>query len=191
MTVRKNYFIKSFQTGLVMKFVFLVLLESALIFGVFMFLAKNTITTGYSNSILTLNSSQEFFFAPFIGLCLIVSICVSISGLIALMFVSHRVAGPIYRFEKILETLNRGDLTANITLRKDDDCIELRNLLEDFVASLNRRVNKRGSIPRRGHLVPRGRIPGDSVPMTWAFHHVSRNGHSICRYPCQRRPWRR
>ena len=138
--MRKKYFIKSFQTGLVLKFIFLVLLESALIFGVFMFLARNTITTGYTNSILTLNNSQEFFFTPFVGLCLIISICVSISGLIALMFVSHRVAGPIYRFEKTLKNLKQGDLTSKITLRKDDDCVELRELLEDFILSLNRRV---------------------------------------------------
>jgi len=138
--MRKKYFIKRFQTGLVIKFIFLVLLEVALIFGVFMFLAKDTITTGYANSILTLNSSPDFFFNPLIILCLIVFICVSISGLIVFMIASHRVAGPMYRFEKVLETLKQGDLTTKIPLRKDDDCVELRNSLEDFILSLNQRV---------------------------------------------------
>lgn len=138
--MRKKYFIKNFQIALVIKFIVLVLIESALIFGMFMFLAKDTITTGYANSILTLNSSPDFFFNPLIILCVIVFICVSISGLIVFMIASHRVAGPMYRFEKVFETLKQGDLTTKVPLRKDDDCIELRNSLEDFIVSLKQRV---------------------------------------------------
>jgi methyl-accepting chemotaxis protein len=47
------------------------------------------------------------------------------------VLLTHRVAGPIHRFTKFLEAIERGERPANITIRKNDE-------LGDFCELLNR-----------------------------------------------------
>jgi len=49
------------------------------------------------------------------------------------IFLSHKIAGPIYRMESFLKSMSAGDLTGRIVLRKGD---ELNNLAEG-INSLN------------------------------------------------------
>ncbi|MDD2716030.1 MAG: HAMP domain-containing protein [Candidatus Wallbacteria bacterium] len=48
---------------------------------------------------------------------------------LASLFISHRIAGPIYRFEVSAKTIANGDLTLRVKLRKGD---ELQHLAECF-----------------------------------------------------------
>lgn len=48
---------------------------------------------------------------------------------VASVVVSHKVAGPVYRLQKVAYEVARGDLTHNVYLRKDD---ELKNLSAAF-----------------------------------------------------------
>jgi len=54
--------------------------------------------------------------------------------------VSHRMAGPIYKFEKSAAVLGGGDLTHRIFLRNGDQLLELQEALNDMTASLQDRV---------------------------------------------------
>ncbi|MDD5089507.1 MAG: HAMP domain-containing protein [Candidatus Wallbacteria bacterium] len=47
----------------------------------------------------------------------------------ASLFISHRIAGPIYRFEQSAKTISSGDLTMRVKLRKGD---ELQSLADCF-----------------------------------------------------------
>lgn len=58
------------------------------------------------------------------------------------MFVSHRWAGPIYRFERSAQVLSTGDLTHRVSLRTGDELMELQDELNAMVASLQRLVQK-------------------------------------------------
>ncbi|MCD4812130.1 methyl-accepting chemotaxis protein [bacterium] len=52
------------------------------------------------------------------------------------VFVSHSIAGPMYRFERSIEAIRAGDLTLNIGLRKGDEFKQLADLLNEMVQSL-------------------------------------------------------
>lgn len=58
------------------------------------------------------------------------------------LFFSHFIAGPIYRFEKTLEQMRDGDLTATVKLRKFDELKEVADLFNQMLASLRNKVRK-------------------------------------------------
>lgn len=143
---RRNYFIKKkFQMNFIVKFGLLLLLESILIIALFMYISKNTLTTGYAHSILKVENTQNFFIIPFTLVSLICFTAIGLAGMIVFTLFSHRIAGPLYRFEKILQQIGAGDLTANVKLRKKDQLEEFEKLINILVNTLD---NRMGSIKR-------------------------------------------
>lgn len=51
------------------------------------------------------------------------------------IYLSHKIAGPIYRIEKFLKSMAAGDLTSRITLRKGDELISLADAVNRFAAA--------------------------------------------------------
>ena len=59
------------------------------------------------------------------------------------LYVSHRFAGPIYRFEKSSQIVSSGDLTHRVSLRPGDEHLELQEEFNHMVASLQARTKDR------------------------------------------------
>ena len=138
---RKNYLIKKrFQLSFLGPFVILLILESILIVSLFLYLSQDTLTTGYIDSVLRIERTQNFFFIPFLLLTLIVVLGVAITGMIIFIMLSHRLAGPVYRFEQTLKQAEGGNLDTRIHLRKNDQFGELETALNRFIGSLSRRI---------------------------------------------------
>jgi len=143
MQTRKNYFIKKgFQMNFLLRFLVLLVLESVLIAGLFMYISTNTLTTGYMDYTLKIERTANFFLIPFILIAAIVVIGISIAGMIMFILLSHRIAGPLYRFEKILAAVEGGDLTSRVYLRKTDQLMALKGSLNVFIDSLDGRMGK-------------------------------------------------
>ena len=49
------------------------------------------------------------------------------------VFISHRIAGPIYKFERILEALAAGEKVHEITLRKHDEFYRLAQAINELI----------------------------------------------------------
>jgi len=164
---RKNYLIKKrFQFNFLSKFIILLVLESALIMGFFMHISNNTLTTGYYNSILTVETTSQYFFVSFLLITLIVVIGIGIAGMVVFILLSHRIAGPLYRFEKTLKDIENGDLTAQIDLRRSDQLIEIKEALNTVLSSLNGRVGKiRQYIEQAEDLVARRDDPESTAKL--------------------------
>ena len=92
--------------------------------------------------ILTNNPS----FAPTISqfsTILMVKFAVSLVIIILVsLYVSHRFAGPIYRFEKSAQIISSGDLTHRVSLRTGDELLELQEEFNGMLASLQAMVQK-------------------------------------------------
>lgn len=60
------------------------------------------------------------------------------SGIIAIvsLFISNRIAGPVYRFEQSALVVGSGDLTHRVRLRRGDEFMELQDEFNDMVARL-------------------------------------------------------
>ena len=134
MVRRKNYFIKkSFQLKFLSAFVVLLILESFLVTALFMYISNNTLTTGYSNSTLRIESTPSFFFVAMIFITLIAAIGIGLAGMVIFILLSHRIAGPLHRFEKSLKDMGSGDLTFRVNLRKTDQLAELKKGLNILI----------------------------------------------------------
>ena len=68
---------------------------------------------------------------------------------IVTIFVSHRWAGPIYRFERSAQILSTGDLTHRVSLRTGDDLMELQDEFNAMITSLQRLVQKDRTLAQR------------------------------------------
>ena len=58
------------------------------------------------------------------------------------LFVTHRFAGPIYRFERSAQTVASGDLTHRVSLRTGDELLELQDEFNRMVSNLQSKVQK-------------------------------------------------
>ena len=123
------------------KFILFLALESILIISLFIYISNNTLTTGYINSVLRIERTGDFFLVPFVLMTLIVVLGISLAGMIVFILLSHRIAGPLYRFEKALEQLKDGDLTTLVHLRNTDQLLELQNSLNSFIETLAKRMS--------------------------------------------------
>jgi len=127
---RRNYFIKkSFQTRFFIMFLLLLVAQALLVGALFMRVAGGTLTTGYCGPRFVVDKTCDFFFCNFIILSAAVGTAVLIAGLVAFIFLSHRIAGPLYRFESALRGLQSGDIASRVRLRRTDQLAELENVM--------------------------------------------------------------
>ena len=56
------------------------------------------------------------------------------------VFFSHKLAGPLYRFEKACHSLIEGNYTEKITLRKGDEMQNLAGLFNEMINATNHRI---------------------------------------------------
>jgi len=58
------------------------------------------------------------------------------------IFLSHKIAGPIYRIERTAAAIREGDLTASFHTRRGDDIKETTDALQEMVASLRTDIDE-------------------------------------------------
>lgn len=82
------------------------------------------------------------------------------------IFLSHKVAGPLYRIEKFLKGVANGDLSAKLRLRKGDELQDLAEAINDMTDDLKYRVKKlKGLTNMAGLELERlRRILGNELP---------------------------
>ena len=58
------------------------------------------------------------------------------------IFVSHRIAGPIYHFEKSARAIRDGNLSVNFNIRKTDELKDTASSLEEMIESLRKDIKE-------------------------------------------------
>lgn len=125
---RRHYFInRAFQTEFIVKFCTLVILGSAL-FGLLLYLfSKNALTTSFENSRLVIKSTADYIFPGLISGGLLVAVITALLATIVVILMTHRIAGPMYRFEKYIKEVGSGKLYSDLKIRKKD---QFQNMVE-------------------------------------------------------------
>ena len=138
---RRNYFIKKkFQVNFTVKFLIIILIEAFLAAGLFLYMSKGTLTTGYLGSELRIARTYDFFLPMLLLSNLIIVGISAVIGIAVLIFLSHRLAGPLYRFENILNSIKKGDLTQRFKLRENDQFVELANSINEHTDTLDKNM---------------------------------------------------
>ncbi len=56
--------------------------------------------------------------------------------------ISHKIAGPVYRLQKVARDVSQGNLTASVHLRRDDELKNLSNAFNSVIENMHRLVCK-------------------------------------------------
>ena len=89
---------------------------------------------------------EIFSSAPLMMFKLIIYILIVI---IASAVISHRIAGPIYKFEKICQKIADGDLTQRVFLRKGDALVDLQIAFNNMMEKIYELVKINEDLKRR------------------------------------------
>ncbi len=172
---RKNYFIKKrFQISFTYRFIALIILEAILIALLLMYVSKGTLTTAYHGTHLTIEKTPLFFFSRFLIIALVAGIAISITGIIIFIYLSHRIAGPLYRFEKTIDDISKGDVSFRINLRKTDQLKELQPHLNNLLTNIDEHAEKMKGYIDEGSAIVFGKDAGESAKLKEIFKNLKK-----------------
>ena len=131
MNKRRNYFIdKKFQSNFILRFCLLVVATGALIMAILYAMAGKANTVSFVNSRVVVQNTADFLFPLLIQTFVISTMVVGLCTIIVTLIISHRIAGPLYRFKKVLKSLGEGDFSIPCKIRRKD-------ALQDVAAAFN------------------------------------------------------
>lgn len=133
---RRIYFIeKQFQTRFILKFCAIVAIGGLLTIGIIYLLAMQSTTVSFINSRVVVRTTADFILPILIQTVVIVMIIVSLATIVVTLFVSHKIAGPLYRFKKVIKALEEGDFSEDFRIRLHDQ-------LQDLAGAFNNMITK-------------------------------------------------
>jgi len=138
---RKNYFIdKAFQVQFILKFCILVIAASAISGGALYLLSRDTVTTAFIDSRLSIVTTADYILPSVIASSVVAIILISIATFFVVMYLSHRIAGPLFNIERSIKDIASGDLSGKIHLRAADEIQRLASSLNDMTDSLKSKI---------------------------------------------------
>jgi methyl-accepting chemotaxis protein len=135
------YIKKDFQFRFILKFCLLVLVGGMISTGVLAYFSKGTLTSSFENSRLMIQKTSLAILPQVVYTNLITLVLISAATIAVTMLVSHKLAGPLFRFEADLKVIGEGDLTKVVRLRKEDQLKDMVQSLNNMTTSLHDKVS--------------------------------------------------
>lgn len=140
---RRKFLIKrAFQIRLLLGYCFFVLSGGLLFILLMGFFSYESMTISYNSNDLQMVQTPFALLKQSITTDWPYLLTGSLILLVAAVRVTHRVAGPLYRFEQTLDKMLAGDLRHTITLRAKDEGKELATKLNTFNKDLEHSLEK-------------------------------------------------
>lgn len=138
---RRNFFIKKdFQGKLILGY-FLFVMGGCLVFIILLgIISTDTLTISYSNHDIQMGQTPIMLLKNVIAANWIFLIIGSTLLILAAMLITHRIAGPLFRFEKALDNMVDGNLNDVIFLREHDEGKELAEKINNFNTKLSETI---------------------------------------------------
>ena len=128
-----NFFInKNFQGKIILAVFLAAILSCVAFILIFGLMSSNSLTISYSNNDLQMGQTPLMLLKnALIANWIFIVICGTLIVL-ATVIGSHRIAGPIFRLEKALDSMNKRNLDDTIHLRGKDEGKELAEKINNF-----------------------------------------------------------
>ena len=134
---RKQFFIDpSFQAKFILKFCLIVIVSSVLIGGAIFLFTRGSTTVAIENTKVFVKPTSDFIRPILILVLALVTFLGALAVLILTLFVSHRIAGPVYRLRREIDALREGDLVRNFKIREHDQLQALSDSLNLMASTL-------------------------------------------------------
>jgi len=135
------YIKKDFQFKFILKFC-LILLAGILISTTLLFLfSQESLTSSFENSRLVIKNTGVAILPSIIITNLITLCIICIAAVIVTLLISHKIAGPMFRFESDLGKIEKGDLCIKINLREKDQFSEMALALNNMTKGIHTKVS--------------------------------------------------
>lgn len=130
---RRKYFIKKDYQGKLILGCFLFVAGMGIVFNIVLgLLSADSLTISYTNQDLQLGQTPIMLLKQVLTANWILIILGGGFVVVASLLISHRVVGPLYRFEATLDSMRKGKLDIVIKLRDKDEGKELAGKINDF-----------------------------------------------------------
>lgn len=138
---RRNYFInKEFQGRSIFNYFILLALGSILFVGIFSFFSSNTLSIVYENYHLQLGTTPGILFKKILSSQWVFIVIGGMAITFITLRLSHRVAGPFFRFEKAFDEMISHDISNKIILRQKDEGKALAEKINRFNNALSEQL---------------------------------------------------
>jgi methyl-accepting chemotaxis protein len=139
---RRNYYIdKKFQTKFIIQFWLVVATGSLFTLAAVYWLSQNTITAGIMEGRVGAHTTAGYLLPLMFQTVAIELVIVSLLTIPMILFVSHKIAGPLFRFKETLKALGEGNLK-HMHLRKGDQLQEVANAYNEALKKLNDKIKR-------------------------------------------------
>ncbi len=135
---RRNYFIKRELQGKYIFSFFLFVITGSIIFTIiFSLLSADTLTIVYDNYNLQIGKTPVVLLREILSANWIFIVAGGLAVAVLSMFLTHRFAGPMFRFEKSVDEMIKGNLNFMIHLRTKDEGKELAEKINRLILMLS------------------------------------------------------
>ena len=132
---------RSYRLRFVSQFCICVLAVAVISLSAFYYLTDAETGITYYQALLTLNGLRQNILPAMILTSLTVTIIITSAVLTITLFGSHKIAGPIYRLERSLESIGNGDLTLKVKFRPTDGISGLAEEINALTGNLNEKIS--------------------------------------------------
>lgn len=134
---RRNVYIdKEFQTKFILKFCVLVVCGAALTIAFLYFLSSQTTTVSFIQAHVKVMTTVDYLLPLMVQTVIVVTALVGLGAIAVTLIVSHKIAGPLYRFKQTLKELTAGNFSNQVRLRKGDQLIEVGEDFNQMITSV-------------------------------------------------------
>lgn len=138
---RKHLFVeKGFQFKFIVKFCLLLLIGVVISTSLLLLFSQDTLTSSFKHSRLVISNTAVAILPAAIYTNLITLGLIALATILITLSISHKLAGPLFRFEKELREIGDGDLTKNIRLREKDQITDMAASINNMAAGLREKV---------------------------------------------------
>lgn len=139
---RRQYYIdRKFQTRFMLKFVLILIIGGCLSIAMTVLTTQESLTSSFDGSTLAIQKTSLAILPSVILTNVITTGLIAIFSLVVTLLVSHKIAGPMFRFEQDLKVIADGDLQKKFRIRDGDQFSGVVTNLNTMVESLNAKIS--------------------------------------------------
>ena len=138
---RRQHFVqKEFQSKFILKFCMVSFTGIIISIGLLFLFSKNTLTSSFEQSKLVIKNTASAILPSVFLSHLIALVLITLLAIVVTLLISHKLAGPLFRFQKELREIGEGNLTQVIKLRKNDQVKAMADSLNQMRTNLQNKI---------------------------------------------------
>ena len=164
--LNRKYFInRKFQLEFSFRFLLIIAAASIAVMLLFFYNSRGTLSVGYTGTEVKMLQTGAYFMPSLIASTVVIVIFSCLTGAFAMIMLSHRIAGPIFRFNSTLDELIAGNLTRRFNLRGKDQFMDLADRINALSAVMDGKIaDIKGKSAEISGIIADLRAVSDSKP---------------------------